>query len=109
MGLRLKIRMFWELIPTFVELIGKKLVRGKKATILNSVNGSNISSRGSYSNKFFWIEDDCTDNLKRIIEDIMKIVKSIEDSGLLIKGVTETIKNEVKEQKMDILVCYKEH
>ena len=39
----------------------------------------------------------------------MKIVKSIEDSGLLIKGVTETIKNEVKEQKMDILVCYKKH
>ena len=33
------------------------------------------------------------------IEDIMKIVKSLEDSGLLIKGVSETIKNEVKEQK----------
>ena len=33
------------------------------------------------------------------MEDIMKIVKSLEDSGLLIKGVSETIKNEVKEQK----------
>ena len=29
-------------------------------------------------------------------EDIMKIVKCLEDSGLLIKGVSETIKNEVK-------------
>ena len=33
------------------------------------------------------------------MEDIMKIVKSLEDSGLLIKGVTETIENETKEQK----------
>ena len=29
----------------------------------------------------------------------MKIVKSLEDSGLSMKGVSETIKNEAKEQK----------
>ena len=33
------------------------------------------------------------------IKDIIKIVKSLEDSGLLLKGVTETIQNEVKKQK----------
>ena len=33
------------------------------------------------------------------MEDIIRIVKSLEDSGLLIKGVTETVQNEVKEQK----------
>ena len=33
------------------------------------------------------------------IEDIMKIFKSLEDSGLLLKGVSETIQNEAKEQK----------
>ena len=33
------------------------------------------------------------------IEDIIKIVKSLENSGLLLKGVTETVQNEVKEQK----------
>ena len=33
------------------------------------------------------------------IEDIMKIVKFLEDSGLLLKGVSETIQNEAKEQK----------
>ena len=32
------------------------------------------------------------------IEDIMKIVKSLEESGLLIKEINETIKNEAKEQ-----------
>ena len=30
-------------------------------------------------------------------EDITKVVKSLEDSGLLIKGLTETVQNEVKE------------
>ena len=33
------------------------------------------------------------------LEDTMKIVKSIEESGLLIKRISETIKNEAKEQK----------
>ena len=33
------------------------------------------------------------------IHDIIKIVKSLEDSGLLLKGVTKTNQNEVKEQK----------
>ena len=33
------------------------------------------------------------------INDIMKIVKSLEEPNLLIKGVSETIKNETKEQK----------
>ena len=34
-----------------------------------------------------------------VMSDIMKIVKSLEGSGLLIKGISETIKNEAKEQK----------
>ena len=33
------------------------------------------------------------------MEDLTKIVKSLEDSGLLLKGVTEIVQNEVKEQK----------
>ena len=33
------------------------------------------------------------------MEDINKIVKSLEDSGLILKGVRETIQNEAKEQK----------
>ena len=33
------------------------------------------------------------------MEDIIKIVKSLEDSGLLLKGVTETVQNKVKEKK----------
>ena len=38
------------------------------------------------------------------MNDIMKIVKSLEELGLLLKGVSETIKNEAKEQKRRFLV-----
>ena len=33
------------------------------------------------------------------MEDIIKIIKSFEDSGLLLEGVTKTVQKEVKEQK----------
>ena len=33
------------------------------------------------------------------MSSIMKIVKSLEESGLLIKGVSETYQNQAKEQK----------
>ena len=33
------------------------------------------------------------------MEDIVKIVKSLGDSGLLLEGVTEAVQDEVKEQK----------
>ena len=37
------------------------------------------------------------------IHDIIKIIKSLKNSGLLTKGVTETVQNEVKEQKGEFL------
>ena len=40
------------------------------------------------------------------IKEIIKKVKSLEDSGLLLKGVTRTVQNEVKNKKEDFLVCY---
>ena len=33
------------------------------------------------------------------MNDIIKIVQALEDSGILLKGVTKTIKNGTKEQK----------
>ena len=33
------------------------------------------------------------------MNDIMKIVQALEDSNILLKGLTKTIKNETKEQK----------
>ena len=37
------------------------------------------------------------------MDDIIKIVKSLEDSGVLLKGVSETIQNEAKEQREGFL------
>ena len=41
--------------------------------------------------------------LNKKMNDILKIVKSLEESGLLIKGVSETIQNEAKEQQGEFL------
>ena len=40
------------------------------------------------------------------MEDIMKIVMSLEDSGLLIKGISKTIKSEANKQKEDFSEFY---
>ena len=40
------------------------------------------------------------------MEDIIKIVKSLEDYGLLLKGVSKTVQNEAKEQNGWFLVYY---
>ena len=37
------------------------------------------------------------------MEDILKIVKFLEDSGVLLKGFSETIKNKAKKQKRGFL------
>ena len=37
------------------------------------------------------------------MNDIIKIVQTLEDSSILLKGVTKTIKNERKEQKGGLL------
>ena len=40
------------------------------------------------------------------MQDLLKIVKSLEDSGILLDGITETVKNEVKEQKGGFLSMF---
>ena len=42
-------------------------------------------------------------DLNKEINDIMKIVKPLEKSGLLIKGISKTIKNATKAQKAKFL------
>ena len=38
------------------------------------------------------------------MSDINKIIKSLEDSNVLIHGVTEAVKNEIKKQERGCLV-----
>ena len=37
--------------------------------------------------------------LNEEIDDVRKLVKSVDDAGLLSKGVSETVENEIREQK----------
>ena len=51
-----------------------------------------ILGSGHNNNTILIISNDETD-------DILKIVKSLEDSGVFLEGVSETIQNEAKEQR----------
>ena len=64
---------------------------------------SSISSRCRNTKKILGSETTTLVISSDEMEDIIKIVKSLEDSGLLLKGVSETIQNEAKE---DFLECY---
>ena len=44
--------------------------------------------------------------LNKEIEDLTKIIKQLKQSGLIIKGISETIENEAKEQRGG---CYQEY
>ena len=39
------------------------------------------------------------------MNDIIKIIKSLEDSGVLIDGVTETVKGKIKKQEVGCLAA----
>ena len=43
------------------------------------------------------------------MKDIIKIVKSLEDSDLLLKGLLKQFKMKQKNKKEDFLVCFKAH
>ena len=57
------------------------------------------SLNGAIHRKFFGSGTTALIISNKEINDVMKIVKSLEKSGLLIKGVSETIKNEAKKLK----------
>ena len=65
--------------------------------VYTTIRITGISSRGRNSWKVF---DSATTTLmisNKEMEDILKIVKSFEDSGLFIRGATKAIENETKE------------
>ena len=44
--------------------------------------------------------------LNEDLNNIIKIIKSLEDSSVLFDDVTETVKYEIKNKKVDFLVLY---
>ena len=72
--------------------------------VLKLFNSSSISNRCSYSWKMFGSGTTTLIISNEKMIDITIIVKLLEKSGLLIKDVSETIKNKAKEQK-DRFLC----
>ena len=62
------------------------------AGILKKILGSGRHSSSASHNTTLIISN-------KDMDDLVKIVKSLEDSGLLLKRVTESVQNEVKEQQ----------
>ena len=60
------------------------------ASATDSAISKNIFGSGNHTTLIISIDD---------MQDLLKIVRSLEDSGVLLDGITETVKNEVKEQR----------
>ena len=86
-GLPLRKSVIKPLAKSFLIPLGLTAAAAADAGIHKKILGS-----GYNNNAILIISNDEMD-------DILKIVKSLEDSGLLLKGVSETIQHEAKEQR----------
>ena len=82
------------LIKNVITLLAKSVLIPLGLTAAASAEDAGIHKKilGSGNNTTLIISN-------KDMDDLIKIVKSLEDSGLLLKGVTESVQNEVKEQK----------
>ena len=93
-------RLLGPLLKTGLPLIGNVLKQLAKIVLIPlGLTAAASATNAAIHKKMLESGFTCLIISNEEMEDIMKIVKSLEDSGLLIKGVSETIKNEVKEQK----------
>ena len=83
------------LIPLGLTAAASAAVAGIHKKVLGSVRRHSSSSASHNTTLIISNKD---------IRDLIKIVKSLEDSQLLLKGVTESVQNEVKEQKGGFLI-----
>ena len=71
---------------------------GKSALLLFGLSAGMAATDTAIRKRFFG-SGTITINSNKELEDLMKVVKSFEESRSLIKGTCETLKNEVKVQK----------
>ena len=93
-------RLLGPLLKTGLPLI-KNVIKAlaKSILILLGLIEATPAAGAGIHTKNLRIKEYNTNNIKDEIDDIIKIIKSLEYSGSLLKRVTETVQNEVKEQK----------
>ena len=93
-------RLLGPLLKTGLPLIGNVLKSlGKSVLIPLELTAAASATDAATQKKIYGSGTTTLIISNKEMEDVMKIVTSFEDSGLLIKVVSETIENEAKEQK----------
>ena len=95
-------RLLGTLLKTGLPLM-KNVPKLKSILIILGLTTGESAARCNYTEKMFGSGLSTLIISSEEMNDIMKIVKSLEEPGLLIKGVSKTIKNKIKEQKEGFL------
>ena len=93
-------RLLAPLLKTGLPLIGNGI---KSVLIPLGSTAAATATNSVIHKKMFWSGTTTLSTSHEETNDITKIVKYLEESAFLIKGVSETIKNEAKEQKRGFL------
>ena len=97
-------RLLGPLLKTELSLIGNVLKTLAKSVLIPlGLTAATSAIEAAIPKKMFGSDFATLIISNEETNEIMKIVKSLEESGLLIKGISETIKNEAKEQKGEFL------
>ena len=96
-------RLLGQLLTTGLPLIGNVLKPLAKSVLIPLGLTAASAKDAAIHIKIFGFGNTTLIFSNEEMNDIMKIVKSVEESGLSIKGISETIKNEAKEQKRGFL------
>ena len=98
-------RLLGPLLKTCLPLIGNVLKPLTKIVLLLGLTEAASATAAATQNKFF-VSGMATLIVSNDWDDLMKIIKSLEESGLLIRDVTETIKVKHKNKGVDFSVSY---
>ena len=100
-------RLLGPLLKTGLPLIGNLLKPlGKSVLIPSGLTVAASATDAPIQKKIYGSGTTTSIISNEEMKDITKIVKPLEDSGLLIKGVSETIKMKQKNKKEDFFQCY---
>ena len=94
------LNFFWPLMAAGLPLVKSVLAPLAKSVLLPLRLSAGISATdATIQKKVYGSKSRTLIISNEEIEEVMKIVKLLEESGLLIQGISETIKNETKEKK----------
>ena len=83
------------LLKSLIKPLGMLGLTAAASATDSAINKKKILGSGNHTTLIIYNDD---------MQDFLKLVKALEDSGILLDGITEKVKNEVKEQKGGFLL-----